>query len=191
MEMYKSDEIRMSQFWRSLQDVWFKLYGSFYPTAAAINGHSPAGGCLLALCCEYRVMLPNFTIGLNETKLGIVAPPWFMASLRNTVSNRVAEMALTEGALFSTDEALKVGLIDEIAQDKTEAIAKCEKFLDKFKKIPAQARGLSKQLFRNEEIKALQSRRDDDIKKFVMAASHPKVQESLGIYIESLKKKQK
>lgn len=191
MEMYKSDEKRMSEFWRTLQDVWIKLYGSFYPTAAAINGHSPAGGCLLALCCEYRVMLPKFTIGLNETKLGIVAPPWFMASMRNTVSNRVAEMALTEGTLFTTEEALKVGLIDEIAHDKPEALGKCEKFLDKFKKIPPQARGLSKQLFRNEEIKELQSRRDADIKAFVMAASHPKVQESLGIYIESLKKKQK
>lgn len=191
MEMYKSDEKRMSEFWGSLQDVWLKLYGSFYPTAAAINGHSPAGGCLLALCCEYRVMLPNFSIGLNETKLGIVAPSWFMASLKNTVSDRVAEMALSEGTLFSTDEALKIGMIDEIAQDKAEAIAKCEKFLDRFKKIPPQARGLSKQLFRNEEIKALQSKRDADIKQFVMAASHPKVQESLGIYIESLKKKQK
>ena len=35
------------------------------------------GGCLLAMSCEYRVMLPKFTIGLNETQLGIVAPTWF------------------------------------------------------------------------------------------------------------------
>lgn len=82
-------------------------------------------------------------------------------------------------------------MIDEIAQDKAEAIAKCEQFLLKFKKIPAQARGLSKQLFRNEEIKALEKNREADIQQFVKAASHPKVQESLGIYIESLKKKQK
>lgn len=35
-------------------------------------------------------MLPNFTIGLNETKLGIVAPTWFQASMRNTISVREA-----------------------------------------------------------------------------------------------------
>jgi hypothetical protein len=41
---------------------------------------SPAGGCLLAMSCDYRVMVKNkFTIGLNETKLGIVAPFWFKA----------------------------------------------------------------------------------------------------------------
>lgn len=43
------------------------------------QGHAPAGGCLLALSCEYRVMVgPKFTIGLNETQLGIVAPPWYI-----------------------------------------------------------------------------------------------------------------
>ena len=39
---------------------------------------SPAGGCLLSMCCDYRVMVgPKYTIGLNETQLGIVAPFWF------------------------------------------------------------------------------------------------------------------
>lgn len=42
-----------------------------------MQGHSPAGGCLFAMSCDYRVMVgPNYTIGLNETKLGIVAPKW-------------------------------------------------------------------------------------------------------------------
>lgn len=37
---------------------------------ADLQGHAPAGGCLLAVCCDYRVMAaPKFTIGLNETLL--------------------------------------------------------------------------------------------------------------------------
>src|SRR5690606_41165619 len=45
------------------------------PVAAAITGHSPAGGCVLALCCDYRVMAAgDFRIGLNETQVGLVAP---------------------------------------------------------------------------------------------------------------------
>lgn len=45
-------------------------------------GHSPAGGCVLALCCDYRIIVDGkFKIGLNETKLGIVAPPWYKFSL--------------------------------------------------------------------------------------------------------------
>ena len=62
--------------------MWIQLYSYKLPAAAAITGHSPAGGCLLSLCCDYRVMQgPKFTIGLNETLLGIVAPFWFKVGM--------------------------------------------------------------------------------------------------------------
>ena len=80
-EMYQPDRSRLESFWGSLQDLWINLYSCKLPTAAAIAGHSPAGGCLLTMCCDYRVMVgPKFTIGLNETQLGIVAPFWFKVS---------------------------------------------------------------------------------------------------------------
>ena len=42
------------------------------------QGVSPAGGCLINLTCDYRVLAdnPKYNIGLNETLLGIVAPFW-------------------------------------------------------------------------------------------------------------------
>lgn len=189
MEMYKPKVERMKEFWSTLQDVWFKLYGSPFPTVAAINGHSPAGGCLLSLCCEYRVMCQNYTIGLNETKLGIVAPKWFMASMRNTISRRDAELALTLGTLFTTDEALKVGLIDEIATSKEDAIAKATAFLDKFKKISPQARSMTKQALRSKDIMELEDNRTQDIDLFCYAVTQPKVQKGLEMYLEALKAK--
>lgn len=189
MEMYKPKQDRMKQFWSTLQDVWFKLYGSPFPTVAVINGHSPAGGCLLAMCCEYRVMLPNFSIGLNETQLGIVAPTWFQATMRNTLSRRDAELALTLGTLFSTEEALKVGLIDEVAASKEEGIAKATAFLDRFKKISPQARSMTKQALRSKDIMELEDNRVQDVDLFVFAVTQPKVQKGLEVYLEALKKK--
>lgn len=189
MEMYKPKQERMKQFWSTLQDVWFKLYGSPFPTVAVINGHSPAGGCLLAMCCEYRVMLPNFSIGLNETQLGIVAPTWFQATMRNTLSRREAELALTLGTLFSTEEALKVGLIDEVAASKEEGIAKAVSFLDRFKKISPQARSMTKQALRSKDIMELEDNRLQDVDLFVFAVTQPKVQKGLEVYLEALKKK--
>lgn len=150
--MYKPDPVRVRNFWWRLQEVWIKLYGSPFPTAAAINGHAPAGGCFLALSCEYRVMLPKYTIGLNETQLGIVAPTWFMDSMRNVISSREAERALTLGKLFKTDEAFRIGMIDEIAADKNEALAKCEAFLLKHQEIPPKARHLTKMGLRGKAI---------------------------------------
>ena len=79
MEIYKSKPERARQFWRTLQDVWLKLYGSNKIYIAAISGHSPAGGCLLAMSCDYRIMSKGpYKIGLNETLLGITAPFWFV-----------------------------------------------------------------------------------------------------------------
>ncbi|XP_060653264.1 enoyl-CoA delta isomerase 1, mitochondrial-like [Drosophila nasuta] len=188
-EMYKPDKERIRAFWTALQDVWLALYGSSVPTAAAINGHSPAGGCLLATSCEYRVMLPKYTIGLNETKLGIVAPKWFMSTFESVLPRRLAERALNQGRMFTTEEALAVGLVDEVANSKEEAIAKCAQFIGTFAKVNPLARALTKQQLRAEELRQLEDERVQDLEKFIFFVNQPAVQKGLGIYLESLKKK--
>lgn len=57
------------------QTHWNKLVGF---SLLFTQGSSPAGGCLLSMTCDYRIMAdnPRYSIGLNETKLGIVAPFW-------------------------------------------------------------------------------------------------------------------
>lgn len=107
MEMYGKSPERCGVFWKAVQEMWLKLYSSNMVTVAAINvrinptclshfaclsntwskcpacfsspqGSSPAGGCLMSLTCDYRIMAdnPRYSIGLNETQLGIVAPFW-------------------------------------------------------------------------------------------------------------------
>ncbi|XP_039755758.1 enoyl-CoA delta isomerase 1, mitochondrial-like isoform X1 [Pararge aegeria] len=190
MEMYKPDMKRAEEFWTTLQDVWFKLYGSSFATAAAVNGHAPAGGCLLSMSCEYRAMVGGkFTIGLNETALGIVAPKWFMDTMCRTISMRQAELALTTAKMFTVDEALKCELIDEIATDKADAINKCKTFLKKFEKIPPLARAITKLKMREEPIKNLQTNRQADVQEFLSFLKNPNVQQSLEMYIQALKQK--
>jgi len=188
-EMYNPEPDRCKAFWTALQDVWLKLYGSTYPTAAAINGHSPAGGCLLAICCEYRVMVQDYTIGLNETRLGISAPFFFQSAFRNVLPTREAEKALTLGTMFSSQDALKVGLVDEIAVDKADSIEKCENFLIQFKKVSSMARAFTKQSLRKKDLEELENNREQDLQLFLFAINQPIVQKGLGAYIQSLKKK--
>ena len=57
---------------------------------------------------------PKFTIGLNETLLGIVAPFWFKDTMLNTVGQRQTELALQLGTLFTADQALSIGLVDKV-----------------------------------------------------------------------------
>ncbi|CAH0729934.1 unnamed protein product, partial [Brenthis ino] len=190
MEMYKPDLKRAEEFWRSLQDMFVKLFGSNFVTAAAINGHAPAGGCLISISTEYRVMVGGkFAIGLNETALGIVAPNWFMDAYCHTIPVRQAELALTTAKMFTVDEALKVGLIDEVASDKADAITKCKGFIKKFDKIPPLARSITKQKIRETTLKNFMERKEKDLQEFLGFVKTPQVQQSLEIYIQSLKKK--
>jgi 3,2-trans-enoyl-CoA isomerase len=55
--------------------------------------------------------------------------------MRNVIPSRQAELALTTGRMFTTNEALNIGLIDEVATDKADAVAKAEKFLISISKI--------------------------------------------------------
>merc|ERR1712173_224207 len=135
-EMYGKDRDSLGAFWRQLQDTWLKLYQSPLMTVAAINGTSPAGGCLLSISCDYRVMVDHkkFQIGLNETKLGLVAPPWFAKPFVACLGEREAEKALYLGTLYSVAEAKRVGLIDEKIDVKENiidaAVEKAEQFLE-------------------------------------------------------------
>ncbi|KAI1883979.1 hypothetical protein AGOR_G00221670 [Albula goreensis] len=110
MEMYGKSPERCGEFWKAVQEMWLKLYGSNMVTIAAINGSSPAGGCLMALTCDYRIMAenPRYGIGLNETQLGIVAPFWFKDTMVNTVGHRTTELALELGLLYSAPDALRL-----------------------------------------------------------------------------------
>ncbi|KAF5280565.1 hypothetical protein FQR65_LT00316 [Abscondita terminalis] len=189
MEMYKPDQERFKQFWSTLQEVWMQLYGSPFPTVAAINGHAPAGGCLLSVSCEYRVMVKNFTIGLNETQLGIAAPPWFIQAMLNTISKRNTEISLTSGKLYKTDEALSIGLIDEIANDKEEALKKSEAFFNRFEMIPPMARAYSKEMVRRKDVDDLKKNRDEDLQRTLELILQPQVQQSLEFYLAYLKNK--
>ena len=99
----------------------------------------------MATLCDYRVMVrQNYKIGVNETWLGLVAPTFakvFLAQLPLVISERdflavcqdamvatvglrQAEMALMTGKLYNADEAAKIGLVDEVVENKEEAIAR-------------------------------------------------------------------
>jgi len=191
-EMYKPDQDRLRLFWGALQDLFLALYGCKVPTVAAINGHSPAGGCLLSMCCDYRVMVgPKFTIGLNETQLGIVAPFWFKDAMVGTVGTRQTELALMLGTLFSTQQALSIGLVDSMVDNKEEALAEAEAVITKLMKIPSEARHVSKMLMRQDLYDSLSNKKTEDIDFFANFIVQPAIQKPMGMYLQALQNKSK
>lgn len=116
VELYGYDQEKMDQFWESFGFMLRHMVSFPKPLIAAINGHSPAGGCVFALCCDYRVMADgDFRIGLNEVPVGIVAPGPIVDLAAYAVGHGKASRMLLNGLLMTAREALDFGLIDEVA----------------------------------------------------------------------------
>jgi enoyl-CoA hydratase/carnithine racemase len=133
------DHAQIRAVWRDLYGLIEALARSPIPTAVAITGHAPAGGTVLAVFCDWRVMADgDFKIGLNEVAVGIPLPGVILAALRRLVGARQAERLSVSGALFSPQKALEFGLIDEVtAPDQVieRALGWCEALLA----LPAEA----------------------------------------------------
>jgi enoyl-CoA hydratase/carnithine racemase len=86
------------------------------PLAAALTGHSPAGGAVLALYADHRVLAEGaYLIGLNEVRVGLQVPDVLLRALAFIVGERQAARLTTAGLLLGPAEALRVGLVDETA----------------------------------------------------------------------------
>jgi len=115
LEAAKTGEMR--GFIERGQQVFNRLADLKIPTVAAIHGASAGGGYEVALACDYRVASddPATRIGLPETSLGLL-PAWGGCTrLPRLIGAEKAAEVILKGKLYSAREALKVGLVDEIA----------------------------------------------------------------------------
>jgi 3,2-trans-enoyl-CoA isomerase len=117
IELYNYDEDQIREFWVEFLSLVTSMVSFKKPMIAAISGHSPAGGCVLAICCDYRVMAEGkFIIGLNEVPVGIIVPESIFHLYAFWLGNAPAYRALLEGKLMNTQEALSAGLVDEVVK---------------------------------------------------------------------------
>jgi len=115
LEAAKTGEMR--GFIERGQQVFNRLADLKIPTVAAIHGASAGGGYEVALACDYRVASddPATRIGLPETNLGLL-PAWGGCTrLPRLIGAEKAAEVILKGKLYSAQEALKVGLVEEIA----------------------------------------------------------------------------
>jgi len=102
-------------FYRAFNQLCLTLYTLSIPTVAAIAGHAVAGGCILALCCDYRFVAEGRRLmGMNEIKLGVPVPYVADCILRYTVGVRNAREIMESGEFYPPDTSLQLGLADQV-----------------------------------------------------------------------------
>jgi enoyl-CoA hydratase/carnithine racemase len=150
------DARAMEAFLTRLERVCAKLFDHPAPTVALVNGHAIAGGCIFTICCDVRIGVAGerTRIGLNEVALGLRFPPVIMRIVRARVPPRsISEVVLGAG-LYSPAEALRHGLIDEVAPDAETGAARARARLAELAAFPADAYAAAKEELRRDVTRA-------------------------------------
>ena len=181
------DRAALQAAWESFFTAARALSQAPVPVVAAIAGHAPAGGCVLALCCDYRVMASGpFRIGLNETQVGLVAPDGVQHLLRRVVGPHRAERMLVAGELVDAERALALGLVDELVEIDNVA-TRARIWLQELLALPRQPMLQTRAIARADLIAALQPGRIQ-LQRFVDAWFAPDTQAGLHALVAKLGK---
>jgi enoyl-CoA hydratase/carnithine racemase len=142
------DRAGMRAFWSEFLGMCAALARSPVPVVAAITGHSPAGGAVIALFCDFRVMAHGaYRIGLNEVQVGLTVPSVIRAALARLVGPHRAERLLVSGAMLESEAARAIGFVDELA-DVDHVVARALNWLEELLKLPRQAMSSTRELSR-------------------------------------------
>jgi methylglutaconyl-CoA hydratase len=114
---------------RKMASLFRSLYDLPKPTIAAVNGAAIAGGTGLATLCDFTLAMPEAKFGYTEVRIGFV-PAIVSTFLIRQVGEKIARDLLLTGRLFDAEEALRIGLINELVP--------AEKLLDRARELAAQ-----------------------------------------------------
>ncbi|MFC5863862.1 enoyl-CoA hydratase-related protein [Acidicapsa dinghuensis] len=114
-ELAVLDETSGRTFAQRGQGIFRRIETLGKPVIACIQGYALGGGCELAMACTLRIASEDSRLGQPEVKLGILAGFGGTQRLPRLVGRGAAMKMLLTGAMVSANEALRIGLVDEVA----------------------------------------------------------------------------
>lgn len=160
-------------------DLYRSLFVFPKPLIAALNGHTIAGGCMLALACDRRLMaMGKGKVSLNEISFGSSVFAGAVAMLRLRVSERNAEEVLWGGALYAPEEACAVGLVDEVVAEHQLA-ERARSVAHELAAKDGAAFASIKRLLRAPTAEAMAAREPESIREFVELWYSPQTRRQL------------
>ncbi|MGF1779508.1 fatty acid oxidation complex subunit alpha FadB [Vibrio nomapromontoriensis] len=114
--LFAKPKAELTEWLQFANNIFNKLEDLPVPTLAALKGHALGGGCECVLAADFRIGDKTTSIGLPETKLGIM--PGFGGTVRlpRVIGADSAMEIITQGKACRAPEALKLGLLDAIVE---------------------------------------------------------------------------
>ncbi|KAA3617805.1 MAG: enoyl-CoA hydratase/isomerase family protein [Calditrichaeota bacterium] len=188
VEVFNYDREQSKEYWSLLFSLMVKMAKFQKPLIVTVSGHSPAGGCVLAIPADWRIMVDgSYTIGLNEVPLGIIVPENFFHIYSFWLGRGKAYQYLLEGKLLSVDQALEHGLIDEKCSGET-LLKKAEEKMNQYLRIIPNVFQTSKMNFRRELFVQLDIDFEDSVETFLDQWWSKETRATIKGLIERLKK---
>ena len=189
IELYHYNETEARLFWEQFLGFVANIVAFKKPIVAAISGHSPAGGCVMALACDYRIMAEGpYIIGLNEVPVGIIVPNSIFQLYSFWIGNAEATRSLLSGKLYQPEEALKVGLVDELVKNES-LLTTAERKIKKYIELESNTWSQSKLNIREELIQAASADQSEALEKMLAQWWSPATRHILKTIIENLQRK--
>ncbi|EGU60752.1 multifunctional fatty acid oxidation complex subunit alpha [Vibrio nigripulchritudo ATCC 27043] len=117
--LFAKPEDELDQWVQFANSIFSKLEDLPVPTLSAMSGHALGGGCECVLATDFRIGDATTSIGLPETKLGIMPGFGGCVRLPRVIGADSAMEIITQGKACRADEALKVGLLDAIVDTES------------------------------------------------------------------------
>ena len=116
IELLQYDKSKIRDFFTSFSALYLELVQFRKPFISAISGHSPAGGCVLAVTSDNRYMADSdtYVIGLNEVAVHIQISQNLTEVYAFWMGEGLASRYILEGKLLTAKEALAAGVVDEL-----------------------------------------------------------------------------
>jgi methylglutaconyl-CoA hydratase len=111
---------------RRIAKMFYRLYSFPKPVIAAVNGAAIAGGCGLATLADITIAVPEAKFGYTEVRIGF-EPALVAVFLRRQVGEKHARELLLTGKIIDAESAMRMGLVNEIAQ--------AEKLMDRAREV--------------------------------------------------------
>lgn len=150
-----------------LTGLYTDLFTYPKPVIAVLNGHTVAGGCMLALACDHRIMVSGKAkISLNEITFGASLFAGSVRMLKFAVGEKNAQSVAYSGSMYTAEEAQRIGLVDQVTSE--------EKLMEDARQV---ARGLAaedgvafrsiKHLLRSAAAEEMKRMEESSIREFV------------------------